>query len=150
MALDRTILVVSPTPSIAQALAFSARRSGYQPVIVGGFVEAKKHLATVPHLVVTELKLGEYNGLHLALRAMGLSIPTIVVADAAFESEVENLGSTWVSPDAVKSDKFPAVMLELAMGGLPRDTTIAWQDADSASAHPDVRAWETGHSPLLH
>ena len=150
MAQDRTVLVVSPTPSIAQALTFSVRRSGYQPVVVARFADAKQHLTALPHLLVTELKLGEYNGLQLAIRAMGLSIPTIVVADASFENEVENLGSMWVSPETAKSEAFPAALLELAIGGMPRDTTVAWQDADSVKPHPEATGWEMGHSPFLH
>lgn len=147
MAVERTVLVVSPTQSLAQTLAFMVRRSGYHPIVVRGFVEAKRYLAAGPHLVITELKLGDYNGLQLAIRASGSSIPAIVIADKSFEGEVEALGSVWMSPDAAKSDELPAVMIELVQCA-SHDATVAWHDADAG--HAALAGWEAPQSSLLH
>jgi hypothetical protein len=89
---------------------------GYVAVVVKNFVDAKKQLATAPHLLVTELKLGEYNGLQLALRAIGSDIPAVVIADGSFEHEIEQLGACWSSPDLLHGDGLQNIMMRLVQG----------------------------------
>src|SRR5687767_3558045 len=97
MAMEKTVLVVSPTASLAKHLQDSIRRCGYTPIVVRNFADGKAQLDARPQLLITEMKLGAFNGLHLALRGTPM-IPAIVIADAAFESEVEQLGAVWISP----------------------------------------------------
>lgn len=130
MRVEKMILVVSPTPSIAHALASSARRAGYTPVLVRSFSEGKRHLAGgIPHLLVTELKLAEYNGLHLALRAGTVGIPSIVVADASFEQEIEQFGATWVSPALAAASELSDLMTELVQGARVSASGFGWEQA---------------------
>ena len=127
MALERVVLVVSPTPSVAQVAAESARRCGYNPVVVGTFAEARDYLDLAPRLLVTELKLAEYNGLHLALRAGHNGIAAIVIADTAYQSEVEQLGATWASLSEVNAGRLRPVLQQL----LPVETRVPlWSDAE--------------------
>ncbi len=154
MAVARTVLVVSPTPAVATAVVATVRRSGYEPVLVRGFNEAKRLLSAAPHLVVTELKLGEYNGLQLALRAATTEIPTIVVADEGFENEVEQLGATWVSSNAVDGIELRSAMVELLQGAGARQTTLGWEDGETLSgvelATWELGSWEPGSSEIRH
>ncbi|MGB7218703.1 MAG: hypothetical protein WBD07_07830 [Vicinamibacterales bacterium] len=55
--------------------------AGYDLVLEKGFPEARATLGTRPDLVITEVKLGPYNGLHLAILAGGLGTPAIVIGD---------------------------------------------------------------------
>ena len=148
MAVERTVLVVAPTSSVAQAAAGSARRSGYRVVVVKSYADAKKQL-TSAHLVVTELKLGEYNGLHLALRAAADEIPAIVVADSSFEQEVEQLGAMWMSPEAAGGDTLQAAMLRMLQGAGASRTALGWIDSDGVDAPAD-RQWESPSPQILH
>lgn len=110
MALERTILLVSPTPTLSSAVASSLRRTGYRLRIATTYQGAKSQLFSAPQVLVTELKLGEYNGLHLALRSRVRGTRAVVVADRVFETEVEQLGATWISPEAAVSGELPAVI----------------------------------------
>ena len=144
MAVEKMVLVVSPTPSVAQAAASSARQCGYTPVVVRSFPEAKKYLHAVPHLLVTELKLADYNGLHLALRARMNDVPSIVIADASFEHEIEQHGAVWVSP-TMASTELPAVMIGLVQGPLAGDAAYGWHD--STTGTEGASDW---HPPTIH
>jgi CheY-like chemotaxis protein len=116
MAVEKRVLVVTPTASVARALTAAVLRLGYVAVVVKNFTDAKKQLATLPHLLITELKLGEFNGLQLALRAMSIDIPAVVVADSSFEHEVEQLGAYWSSPDLLQGDGLQNIMVRLVQG----------------------------------
>jgi CheY-like chemotaxis protein len=116
MAVEKRVLIVSPTPSLAQAVTASVKNVGYSAVVAKSFAEAKKQLGLGPHLLVTELKLGEYNGLHLALRAITSEIPAIVISERGFEQEIEQLGACWTTPEAATTDELQNVMLRLVQG----------------------------------
>lgn len=149
MAVNRTVLVVAPTQSIGRAVAASAQRSGYQAVVVRTFADAKKHLRGVPDLLVSELKLGEFNGLHLALRAAANEIPTIIVSETAFEHEVEQLGAAWVSPEGVlQGDEVATVMTRLLQGVGAARQLSSWYDSDGSVTTP--LSWNPADSQILH
>lgn len=120
MPFSRTVLLVSPSPQLSRAVAPLVRRAGYDVVLARSFQSARTHLETRPDLVITELKLGEYNGLQLALHAS--RTPVIVLADESFEHEVEDLGAVWMSPQSASSDELQSVMdhlLKQTQGSLP-------------------------------
>jgi len=106
----RTALLVAPNKSLSTALSNSLRRAGYRLTVVGTFDAAKRVLNRHPDVLITELKLAEYNGLQLVLRGQTLGIPSIVVADKTFEHEVEQFGAAWLSPETVGEE------LELTLG----------------------------------
>jgi hypothetical protein len=84
----------------------------HELVIANTFAAAKHHLTTRPDLLIAEIKLGEYNGLHLALRGRALGIPAIVLgaADETFSRQAEQLGALYLS-----SNDLSAVALRDAM-----------------------------------
>lgn len=78
-------LVVAPTPEIAQILVGWLSARGYEVVLRNDFAAARQELdARPPSLLVTELKLGAFNGLHLTLRARARipGVSAIVIGDA--------------------------------------------------------------------
>ena len=77
----RKILVVAPSTSLASQLHRWLCEAGYELTVVTTFAAAKAHLRTSIDLVVTQVRLAEYNGLQLALYAQASSIPTIVIGD---------------------------------------------------------------------
>jgi CheY-like chemotaxis protein len=149
MAVNRTVLVVAPTPSIGRAVAASAKRNGYQAVVVRTFAEAKKHLRGIPDLLVTELKLGEYNGLHLALRAATTDTPAIIVSDISFEHEVEQFGASWIAPESVLAgDDIAVLMTRLLQGAGAARTLSNWYESDRTGT--TGASWTPVDSPILH
>jgi hypothetical protein len=94
------ILLVGPDGGILRGLAPSLRAAGYAPKVVGEFVAAKDALASRPELLITELRLGAYNGLHLAIRAHVQGTPTIVVGDPdpVLEAEAARQHATYMTP----------------------------------------------------
>jgi DNA-binding NtrC family response regulator len=128
MSLGRKVLLVSVATS--RALSQAIRREGYHLTVTSTFQVAKTFLANGPDLLVTELKLGDYNGLHLALRAAALGIPAIVIAGDEYQHEVEQLGAIWMSPAAAVSDELHLAMTRL----LPETTSGSLADEHAGSA----------------
>jgi len=91
---QRRILVVAPTTPLANNLLSWLGDAGYEVTVVSTFTAAKRHLESSPDALITEVKLHDYNGLHLALRAKAIDIPSIVLgsADAVLQREAQRLG----------------------------------------------------------
>jgi DNA-binding NtrC family response regulator len=110
-----TVLVVAATPELSRRLEGILGGAAWQPTFVKTFADGKHYLDTQkrPDLLVSEIKLGQYNGLHLALRSLALGIPAIVIGDAAFGHEAQQLGAIWVSPQDASGDRLTAAMARL-------------------------------------
>jgi DNA-binding NtrC family response regulator len=98
----RRALVVASDPAVADRLVAWLSAEGHHPELCTSFGEAKPVLdARPPDLLVTELKLGAYNGLHLALRMKYRQpgVRTIVVgeADRLFEREAQRHAATYAA-----------------------------------------------------
>src|SRR4051812_30201782 len=93
------ILLVAPQPKLADTLHNWLGAAGHELIEVSNFATAKASLSDHPDMVITSLKLGDYNGLHLALRAQAEHIPAIVVgpADPVLERDATALGATYLS-----------------------------------------------------
>lgn len=89
MSLSPRVLLVAPTDSVTRTLAPSLRSAGFEPDVVSDFASAKEVLGTHPEVLITELKLGAFNGLHLAIRAGAQGTPTIIIGepDPVLEAE---------------------------------------------------------------
>lgn len=84
MSTSRRILVVASSPELAETLASWLSSAGHETRVLTDFVSAKPELDThPPDLLVTQVKLGAFNGLHLAIRARHRhrDTPTIVIGD---------------------------------------------------------------------
>jgi len=94
-----SVLVVAPTPQLAATLTGWLTEAGCGVILVTSFSAGKSRLADGPSILISEIRLGDYNGLHLALRAKASDIPTIVVgnADPVLEREAERLGVAYLT-----------------------------------------------------
>jgi DNA-binding NtrC family response regulator len=106
-----TVLVVAASPDFTRRLERTLCSGRWQPTFVSTFAKAKRHLDEErPDLLISEIKLGEYNGLHLAVRGAVSGIPAIVVGDASFAGEAEQLGAMWLSPKEASGERLSATM----------------------------------------
>jgi DNA-binding response OmpR family regulator len=100
MATAPRALVVSPTPAIGQRVVEWLSARGHQVVLLTDFGEARRALdARLPDLLVTELKLGAFNGLHLTLRARARSpeVAVIVIGETALADEARRQDARYVT-----------------------------------------------------
>lgn len=69
MGAERTVLVVEADPSDLASTVNLLESAGYKTVTASSFEQASSTLRTShPDLIVTAMRLGAYNGLHLVLR----------------------------------------------------------------------------------
>jgi DNA-binding NtrC family response regulator len=94
-----SVLVVAPTPRLAATLTEWLTDAGCEVTSVTSFSAGKAHLDDSPSILISEIRLGDYNGLHLALRAKSSDIPAIVVGspDSVLQREAERLGVTYLT-----------------------------------------------------
>ena len=70
MVSQRMVLVVYADPADRRGTALLLESAGYRVVSAGNFEQAKQVLASeAPDMLMTDLRLGPYNGLHLVLRS---------------------------------------------------------------------------------
>jgi DNA-binding NtrC family response regulator len=119
--LQRRILLVGLPSPLGAAIADAIRHSGHCLSVATTFHSAKSHLSYAPDLVITDLKLGEYNGLQLAMRSLAAGIPVVVVADACFERDVEQLGARWMSRGTVAITEIQSVLRDALQDAAPRN-----------------------------
>ena len=72
--------------------------------MIGDFVVAKTLLEARPDFLIAELKLGAYNGLHLAIRAAGQGTPAIIVGDAdpVLQAEAERYKAAFLKTPSTR------------------------------------------------
>jgi len=109
-----TALVVEPTLAETLFLLSSLSDLGFRVTVCDNFQEAKARLLTAPTLLVTELRLGEYNGLHLVFRAKSIRPETAAIirtqiADPLLELEAERMEATFVLKTATPEEFRAAV-----------------------------------------
>ena len=94
-------LIVEPVLSDALFLVEIASSLGFHVTVAATFHEAAERLRVPPVLLVADIRLNEYNGLHLVLEGKSArpdlaAIVTSVFADPVLRSEAEQLGATFV------------------------------------------------------
>lgn len=84
-----TVLLVEPDTAFRDRLVGWLREGGFYVRDVETFAAARRVLARwVPQLIVTELRLGSYNGLHLAVVAHEISPGTRTVVLVAGQDDM--------------------------------------------------------------
>jgi DNA-binding response OmpR family regulator len=148
----KRILVVSPNVALASTLLAWLGEDHHDLTVVTTFAAAKHHLAMKPDLLITDLKLGEFNGLHLALRGKAAGTAAIVLGenDPVFEEQATQLGAAYLSAADLELDELVAVIGRLLTGA--RDSARAgqhWFDSPVAvtnrSAHDPAKAESVLH-----
>ena len=142
------VVIVAQNPALATALLSWLGSAGYELAIVTTFEAAKALLETKPALIISELKLGEYNGLHLALKARAVGIPTIIVGphDAVLQKDADELGATYLTSVLRRSQVLDLVSERLGATGVPTEIPVA---SDLLMQFDDARSYQ-GNRRLLH
>ena len=131
------ILIVTQTPALAHDLRAWLSAHGYWITAADTYGAAKFHLEMQPSVVITELKLGEYNGLHLAVRANSSHIPVLVIGDRdrVFEHEAEHLGATYLAFEEVNRARILSfVERQIAHPDAREDDHLAWIDQSTVAS----------------
>jgi two-component system response regulator RegA len=93
------ILIVESDPRLAETWSCAMRAAGCRVVAAASFEEARTALrAATPDVLVTEIRLGAYNGLHLIIRARASNpkLRAVVItatADPVVRQEAERVGA---------------------------------------------------------
>jgi DNA-binding response OmpR family regulator len=105
-----SILVVEPAIEDLLPAASALSATGFRVAVADTFAQAKTLLTTdPPSMLVTTLRLGVYNGLHLvhrgkALRPSLLALVTSPTADSVLQADSEAMGATFlVKPTSTQS-----------------------------------------------
>ena len=107
-------LVADPTDD-AVAVVSALTYAGFTVTLTDNFDTAKKLLDDLrPLVLVTEMRLGAYNGIHLALRCRTSPSRTTVVVTSRFVDpvlvrEAEMMGATFVAKPCTADDLMAAV-----------------------------------------
>jgi len=94
-------LIVEPVLSDALFFVATVSSLGFQVTVAHNFQEGLDRLRVPPVLLIADIRLGEYNGLHLVMRGKSLrpdlaTIVTSAVADSGLQSDAEQLGTTFL------------------------------------------------------
>lgn len=99
---NRKILILDDEPSIAALYAVALEDAGHEVVVCTGYEEARAYVKQdLPRGLLTDVRVGEYNGLQLAIFFRSLS-PTgalMVVSghdDVVIRNEVAQIGATFL------------------------------------------------------
>jgi len=108
MQMSRSALVVAATPALAAHLSEWLKPAGWVISTADSYPSAKSKLELGTDLLVTELELGDYNGLQLALRAQNSGVPSVVVGhqDSVLEHDAEQLGSAYLRKTELDEHRF--------------------------------------------
>jgi DNA-binding response OmpR family regulator len=145
------LLVNAFQPALRQTEALLTN-AGYLVADVSSFALGKELLRSVsPDLLVAEIRLAEFNGLHLAVFAQlhNPSLPVIIThtsPDAIFKAEAERLGASFVVNPQTDPNFLGLVEAELDKRQRARAMTRRWPrkggvgsvEVDAASAQARV------------
>jgi CheY-like chemotaxis protein len=143
------ILVVAPTHVLADSFRTWLGQAGYDVTVVATFAAGKKKLRAIPDLLITEVRLNDYNGLHLALYAYNDGVPAIVVgaADPVLESEAGNLGAAFLHGEDVSRETTLAAITSRLSAAPRREHTAPLADAVAPGIASNIE-WVV--APALH
>jgi DNA-binding response OmpR family regulator len=105
------VLVVDADPQCVRALGAAIRGLGGEPLEATSFEEAKRlWIAELPPMLIADVRLGQFNGLQLLLRAKAdrpdlVAVITCAIDDKVLEAETRRFGGTFfvkpVTPDEI-------------------------------------------------
>ena len=123
--MNNKILVVDDTLATLGALAELLANAGFDVVTAADFDEAKRKVETeAPDLLIVDIRLGPYNGLHLVVRER-LAHPdrpvimTTGFPDALLEAEARRYGAEFLEKPIRSADLIAMVRRLLANRAVP-------------------------------
>jgi len=128
----KKVLIVDDDAATRSGLKALLERAGYQVMVAGSFSEARFALTeSGPDLLISDIRLGEFNGLQLVATTTR-AIPSIIVTgypDAVLEAEARRLGAEYLVKPVV-----PAALMAIVKRKLERteqtpvfSSTRRWQ-----------------------
>jgi len=99
---NRKILILDDEPAVAALYAVALEGAGHEVVVCTGFEEARAYLKQeVPFGLLTDVRVGEYNGLQLAIvfRSLSPGGALMVVSgheDAVIRKEAAQIGAAFL------------------------------------------------------
>lgn len=124
------ILVVAHSAATRRSLRNWFATTRYNLTVTSSFHEGRDRLSMAsPDLLITEVKLGEYNGLQLAARSRQMGTPAIVIGppDIVLKRDAEQLEALYVS--AVRKNDLLAVVEHALTLHASDLVDSAWHDA---------------------
>lgn len=139
----QTVLVVAQDQQLAMTLVSWLSDSGCQSHVTTSYSAGKDHLEGHPALVISELKLGAYNGLHLALRARAKGIPAVIfgAADSITAREAERIGAAYLDSSNLQKDQLQSLIRDVVTplrGGSPRLSSAPQASCENAEMAHDT------------
>jgi DNA-binding response OmpR family regulator len=133
-----SVLIVAPTSHLAANLMEWLTQAGCAVILVTSFLAGKSRLDHRPSLVISEVRLGDFNGLHLALRAKANKIPAAVIGgpDPVLQREAERLGVVYLTHELDRAQLF-SVIDSLIHSETPTD-----QKDQSAASNLSFMSWD--------
>ena len=113
--LPSSALVVEPNSSDLMTIKSALTSAGFVVTGIDNFKDAVNLLVEArPSVLVTEIRLGAYNGLQLAYRGKSMKPPMTIVLTSAYrdpvlERDVERIGATFVLKPVTARDFLAAV-----------------------------------------
>jgi DNA-binding response OmpR family regulator len=153
-------LIVDPALSDALFSVGVLSDLGFHVTVAENFHEALERLRVPPTLLMADIRLGEFNGLHLVLRGKAAkrdlaAIVTSAVADSVLQSEAEQLGATFVQkPTSTEELRAAVCRTLLRTGSEPIRPPFERRQADRRDAphpfsHPERRVGARRRDVLL-
>jgi DNA-binding response OmpR family regulator len=141
------VLVVSQELEAARATASWLRAAGYEATIRSTFASGRLELRQAPDLVIADVHLGAFNGLHLAMRAQSEGIPSIVLGpdDPVLAKDARLLGSSYIT-GPVGQHALLALVENLASMVLPRSHAVQWGAPAPATTPAGIPATDLRYS----
>jgi DNA-binding response OmpR family regulator len=130
----RTALLVDDNPAILSGLSGLMESAGLRVVGFGDFQSAHDYLqGHIPDVLVTDVRLGAYNGLHLVVLARKLAptLPLIVYSahdDPELRREAESFGAVYLGKDHLLTELLPC-LLGITSGGAGADDNLGSGEA---------------------
>jgi DNA-binding NtrC family response regulator len=116
-------LIVGHRLREAFAIATLLENCGLEPTVAESFMRAKSRMnRRPPALLITELRLGEFNGLHLVLHGKALrpTMTALVLSDTpdvVLQAEAEVMGATFAVQPLSKRDLLAILSRSLGASG---------------------------------
>jgi DNA-binding NtrC family response regulator len=117
----RTVLVVDDDHATRVGLLALLTRAGYRVHAAADYEEARRALQTRPDLLVTDVRLRDFNGLQLLLGSHPF-VPAIVISgflDPVLEAEARGLGADFVLKPISPTDLLSLIARKLAKSTSP-------------------------------
>ncbi len=130
------VLIVTPNGRAARATRDWLRAAGYDVTVKATFAGGCRRLRGEPDLLIADVRLRAFNGLHLAMRARWAGIPSIVVGpnDPVLRKEAQCIGTSYLC-ESVDGRSLAALVEALASMRLARSSRLHWlAEADPVAA----------------